>query len=37
MMHEKPDYVKRWTANRWQALILQLERGETTSAEAARK
>jgi len=36
-MHEIPDDVKRWTAKRRQALILQLVRGETTPAEAARK
>ena len=37
MTHEIPDDVKRWTAKRRQALILQLIRGETTTAEAARK
>ena len=36
-MPEIPDDVKRWTAKRRQALILQLVRGETTPAEAARK
>ena len=37
MTQEIPDDVKRWTAKRRQALILQLVRGETTPAEAARK
>jgi hypothetical protein len=37
MMHEIPDDVKRWTAKRRQALILQLVVGETTPAEAARQ
>ena len=37
MTHEIPDDVKRWTAKRRQALILQLVRGETTAVEAARK
>jgi transposase-like protein len=37
MTQEIPDDVKRWTAKRRQALILQLIRGETTAAEAARK
>jgi hypothetical protein len=37
MMHEIPDDVKRWTAKRRQAPILQLVRGETTPAEAARR
>jgi transposase-like protein len=36
-MHEIPDDVKRWTVKRRQALILQLVRGETTPAEAARR
>jgi hypothetical protein len=36
-MHEIPDDVKRWTAKRRQALILQLVVGETTPAEAARQ
>jgi hypothetical protein len=37
MTQEIPDEVKRWTAKRRQALILQLVRGETTAVEAARK
>ena len=37
MSDKIPEEVKRWTAKRRQALILQLIRGETTAAEAARK
>ena len=37
MTQDIPDEVKRWTAKRRQALILQLIRGETTATEAARK
>jgi transposase-like protein len=37
-MHEQlPQDVKRWTAKRRQALVLQIIRGETTAVEAARQ
>ena len=36
-MSEIPDKVKRWTAKRRVALVLDLLRGETTTAQAARK
>lgn len=32
-----PSGIKRWTAKRRTALVLQLLRGETTTAEAARQ
>ena len=35
-MTELPSDIKRWTARRRSALVLQLLRGETTIAEAAR-
>ena len=37
MTQELPEQVKRWTAKRRQALVLQLLRGETTVVEAARE
>jgi len=37
MTDELPENVKRWTAKRRQALVLQLVRGETTVVEAARQ
>jgi transposase-like protein len=37
MTDEIPDDVKRWTAKRRQALVLQIVRGETTAVEAARQ
>lgn len=37
MTQELPEQVKRWTARRRQALVLQLLRGETTVVEAARQ
>ena len=37
MTDELPENVKRWTAKRRQALVLQLVRGETTVFEAARQ
>ena len=37
MMAELPDDVKRWTAKRRQALLMQIWRGETTKVEAARQ
>ena len=36
-MADIPEDVKRWTAKRRSALVLQLLRGETTTAQAARK
>ena len=36
-MSEIPDTIKRWTAKRRVALILELLRGGTTAAQAARK
>ena len=36
-MSEIPETVKRWTAKRRVALVLELLRGETTAAQAARK
>jgi hypothetical protein len=36
-MTELPDDVKRWTAKRRQALLMQIWRGETTKVEAARQ
>jgi transposase-like protein len=36
-MTELPQEIKRWTAKRRTALVLQLLRGETTVAEAARQ
>ena len=36
-MTELPSEIKRWTAKRRTALVLQLLRGETTVAEAARQ
>jgi len=36
-MSEIPETVKRWTARRRVALVLELLRGETTAAQAARK
>ena len=37
MTDELPKNVKRWTAKRRQALVLQIIRGETTVVEAARQ
>lgn len=37
MTQERPEQVKRWTAKRRQALVLQVLRGETTVVEAARE
>ena len=37
MSTDKPEEVKRWTAKRRQALVMQLIRGETTAVEAARQ
>ena len=37
MTNEIPDDVKRWTAKRRQALVLQIVRDETTAVEAARQ
>ena len=37
MSNDLPDEIKRWTAPRRAALVLQLLRGETTPNEAARK
>jgi transposase-like protein len=37
MTNEIPEDVKRWTAKRRQALVLQILRGETTAVEAARQ
>ena len=37
MSNELPDEIKRWTASRRAALVLQILRGETTPNEAARK
>jgi len=36
-MTELPDEIKRWTAKRRTALVLQILRGQTTEAEAARQ
>lgn len=36
-MTELPQEIKRWTAKRRTALVLQILRGETTAAEAARQ
>ena len=36
-MEEIPDDIKRWTAKRRSALVLQILRGETTVSAAARK
>ena len=36
-MSEIPDTIIRWTAKRRVALVLELLRGETTAAQAARK
>jgi transposase-like protein len=37
MTDELPDEVQRWTAKRRAALVLSILRGETSTAEAARK
>lgn len=37
MTHELPEEIKRWTAQRRTALVLQILRGETTANEAARQ
>ena len=37
MSTELPDEIKRWTAKRRTALVLEILRGETTINEAARK
>lgn len=37
MSTDLPDEIKRWTAKRRTALVLELLRGETTVNEAARK
>mgnify|MGYP001792058262 CR=1 FL=1 len=36
-MSELPEEIKRWTAGRRKELVLQIIRGETTVAEAARQ
>ena len=37
MTSELPDQIKRWTAKRRSALVLQILKGETTVREAARQ
>ena len=37
MSNELPEEIKRWTAKRRSALVLEIIRGETTAHEAARK
>lgn len=37
MSEKLPDDVKRWTAKRRSALVLQIIKGETTSRDAARQ